>query len=65
MIDEADAFFKEKVEFRSVLDSGHDREFAFVIRCDGDDNEPKAFSTWCPKVIAPLVRCTAPWRAAQ
>src|SRR5262249_6567804 len=52
LIDEADAFLHDKGELRSVLDSGHERQFAFTLRCVGDDHEPKRFSTWCPKAIA-------------
>jgi len=27
-------------------DSGHSRATAFVIRCQGEDNRPRCFSTW-------------------
>jgi Protein of unknown function (DUF3631)/Bifunctional DNA primase/polymerase, N-terminal len=52
IIDEADAFLHDKGELRSVLDSGHERQFAFVLRCVGDEHEPTLFSTWCPKAVA-------------
>lgn len=52
LIDEADSFLKENEELRGVLNSGHTRATAFVIRTTGDDHEPKQFSTWGPKVIA-------------
>jgi hypothetical protein len=52
LIDEADTFLHNSDELRGVLNSGHRRSSAFVIRCVGDDNEPVQFSTWCPKAIA-------------
>ncbi|MDX8383523.1 MAG: DUF3631 domain-containing protein, partial [Ghiorsea sp.] len=52
LIDEADTFMKNNDEVAGVINSGHTKPTAFVVRCDGDDSEPKQFSTWCPKVIA-------------
>jgi hypothetical protein len=52
LIDEADTFLGDNEELRGVINSGHRRSSAFVLRCDGDDREPKSFSTWCPKAIA-------------
>lgn len=52
LIDEADSFLKENEELRGVLNSGHTRATAFVIRTTGDNHEPKQFSTWGPKIIA-------------
>ena len=52
LIDEADTFLKQNDDMAGVINSGHTKKTAFVIRCDGDSNEPKRFSTWCPKVIA-------------
>jgi len=52
LIDEADTFLKTNEEMAGVINSGHTRPSAYVIRCDGDNNEPKRFSTWCPKVIS-------------
>src|SRR5262249_31281196 len=39
-------------ELRRVLNSGHTRDMAFVIRTTGEDHEPRTFSTWCPKAVA-------------
>jgi hypothetical protein len=39
---------------RGVLNSGHTRDAAFVIRCDGEDNEPRKFSTWAAKAITSI-----------
>lgn len=52
IIDEADTFLKDNEELRGVLNSGHTRSTAYVIRVDGDKFEPRIFSTWGPKVIA-------------
>ena len=52
LIDEADTFMREREELRGVLNSGHFRPVATVIRLVGEDHEPRQFSTWCPKVIA-------------
>ncbi len=52
LIDEADAFFKDNEELRGILNSGHTRGTAYVIRTVGDNHEPRRFSTWCPKAIA-------------
>ena len=52
LIDEADSFLNEHEELRGILNSGHTRAMAYVVRCDGDDHEARAFSTWCPKVLA-------------
>lgn len=53
-VDEADSFLKGNEELRGVLNSGHTKATAFVIRCDGENNDPKKFSTWGPKAIAAI-----------
>ncbi len=52
LIDEADAFFKENEELRGIINSGHTRQSAYVIRTVGDDHEPRQFSTWGAKAIS-------------
>ncbi len=52
LVDEADSFLKDNEEMRGILNSGHTRRGAIVLRCVGDDNEVRQFSTWCPKAIA-------------
>ena len=52
LIDEADSFLRSSDELRGILNSGHTRGTAFVIRTVGDDFEPKRFSTWGAKAIA-------------
>jgi putative DNA primase/helicase len=52
IIDEADTFIRNSDELRGILNSGHTRNTAFVIRTIGEDFEPKQFSTWGAKAIA-------------
>ena len=52
LIDEGDTFVRDRDELRGVLNSGHTRETAFVLRTVGDEHEPRRFSTWGPKAIA-------------
>lgn len=54
LIDEADTFLKNNDELRGILNSGHTRSSAYVMRLEGDDYEPKQFSTWGPKAIATI-----------
>lgn len=57
-LDELDAVFgggttkSETAEaLRLILNSGFKRDGAAIV-CDGDNNEPRSFATWCPKVLA-------------
>ena len=52
ILDEADTWLGLRDELRGILNSGHKRSGARVIRADGENNEPTAFSTWAPKMIA-------------
>jgi putative DNA primase/helicase len=52
LIDEADTFLRDNNELRGILNSGHNRGCAFVIRTTGDNYEPKRFCTWGPKAVA-------------
>ena len=54
LIDEADSFATKNDELRGVLNSGHTRQTAFVVRCVGDDSEPRIFSTWGCKALAAI-----------
>lgn len=56
LIDEADTFVKGNEEMRGILDSGHTRAAAHVIRnveVNGE-HKPRRFSTWAPKAIATI-----------
>ena len=52
LLDEADRFLMNNDELNGVINSGHTKSGAFVIRTVGDDHEPKRFSTWAPMTIA-------------
>ena len=52
LIDEADSFLKDKEELRGIINSGHTKASAFVIRTVGDNHEAKRFSTWGAKAIS-------------
>ncbi len=54
LIDEADTFLQGNDEIRGIINSGHQRHMAAVIRSLEDNHEPHAFSTWCPKAIAKI-----------
>ncbi len=52
LVDEADTFLKDREELRGVLNSGHARASAVVVRTVGDEHEARTFSTWSPKAVA-------------
>lgn len=56
LIDEADSFFRENEQLRGIINSGHTRTSAYVIRSVGDEFEPRRFSTWGAKAIAGIGR---------
>lgn len=56
LIDEADTFLDTKEELHGIINSGHARNTAQVIRVTGDNHEPRIYSTWCPKAIAKIGR---------
>lgn len=52
LVDEADTFLRDREDLRGILNAGHHRAGAFVVRTVGEDHEPRVFSTWCPKAVA-------------
>lgn len=52
LIDEADTFLGQSDELRGIVNCGHTKENAFVIRTVGKKYKPKKFTTWAPKAIA-------------
>lgn len=52
LIDEADTFLKDNEDARGIINSGHTRTSAKIIRLVGDNHEPKQFSTWGAKAIS-------------
>jgi hypothetical protein len=51
VLDEIDAFLAESEEHRGLINAGHTRDTAFVIRVEGDDHEPRAFSVFGAKLL--------------
>jgi len=54
LVDEADTFLREREELRGILNTGHDRDGALVVRCVGDDVEPRQFATWAAVALAAI-----------
>jgi|TARA_B100001964_G_scaffold243611_1_gene322096 hypothetical protein len=52
IIDEVDTFLKFNEEINGVLNAGHERDSAYVLRVEGDDHQPKRYCVWAPKVLA-------------
>jgi len=59
LIDEGDSFLREKEELRGILNSGHTRAAAFVLRTVGDSHELRRFSTWGALAVALIGRLPA------
>ncbi|QLG88615.1 DUF3631 domain-containing protein [Chitinibacter bivalviorum] len=51
-IDEADTFMRDSPELVGIINSGHTRDTAYVIRTVGDEHEPRTFVTWGAKAIS-------------
>jgi putative DNA primase/helicase len=63
VIDEADSFMRDDERIAGIVNSGHTRDLAFVIRMHGEGaaQEPRVFSTWAPKALAGIgVKCLQP-----
>lgn len=52
LIDEADTFIRENEELKGLINAGHTRSNAFVLRVVGDKHEPKLFNVWGAKAFA-------------
>jgi len=54
LIDEADTFAKDNDELNGIINAGHTRRTAYVIRTvkEDDDHKPKKFCVWGAQVIA-------------
>jgi putative DNA primase/helicase len=59
LIDEADTFLRHNDELKGILNSGHRKSTAFVIRSVGEDFDPTPFRTWSAKAIALIGRLPA------
>lgn len=56
LIDEADAFMKENEELRGLINCGHTRDSAYVVRTVGKEYTPKMFNVWSAKAISGIGR---------
>jgi hypothetical protein len=55
LLDEADTFIKNgDPQLIGIINSGHSKATATVLKCHGDSFEPRAFSTWMPIVLASI-----------
>lgn len=63
LFDELDALLESDKtgEMRGILNAGHTRTTAHVIRTVGDDHEPRKFTVWCPKVLALIGTLDKQW----
>ena len=61
LIDEADTFLTENQEMRGILNSGHQKAGAYVLRTvdTGKGHEPQRYCTWAPKAIAMIGKMPA------
>jgi putative DNA primase/helicase len=53
LLDEADSYLGGNEDLRGIINSGHRRD-GCVIRCVGDDHEPRQFATWAPLLLAQI-----------
>jgi putative DNA primase/helicase len=63
VIDEVDSFIRDDERIAGIVNSGHTRDLAFVIRMHGEGaaQEPRVFSTWAPKALAGIgIKCLQP-----
>jgi hypothetical protein len=56
LVDEADTFLEGRDDLRGVLNAGHDRQSATVLRCTGEELEPRLFRVFAPVAIAAIGR---------
>jgi putative DNA primase/helicase len=56
LIDEADTFLRGNDDLRGILNGGHNRALARVIRIAGENLEPMVFNIWAPVAIAMIGR---------
>ena len=51
IVDEVDTFLRNSPELRGLINGSHRRAGAFTLRCEGEENEVRAFSTFSPKLL--------------
>ena len=63
LIDEADTGLAQNEELRGIVNAGHTKDTAFVIRSGSKETnfEPERFNTFCPKAIAMIGKPAVTW----
>ena len=56
LVDKADAFMRDNDELRGLLNCGHTRESAYIVRVVGENHVPTMFNVWGAKAIAGIGR---------
>lgn len=56
ILDEADSFMRENESMRNVMNAGHLRPLAYVIRMEGEGSNmrPRSYSVFGPKIVAAI-----------
>jgi putative DNA primase/helicase len=52
LIDEVDTFMRDNNDLKGLINAGHTRNSAHVIRIVGENNEPRQFKVFGPKALA-------------
>jgi putative DNA primase/helicase len=52
LIDETDSFLKDNEELRGIINAGHTRDSAYVVRVVGEELKPARFAIWGAKALA-------------
>ena len=53
ILDEAETYIRgDNEDLRGILNSGHSKATAYVVRTVGEEHEAHLFKTFCPKVVA-------------
>ncbi|MGZ8176173.1 MULTISPECIES: DUF3631 domain-containing protein [Methylobacter] len=52
LVDEADAFMRENEELRGLINCGHTRDSAYIVRVVGENFTPTKFNVWGAKAIS-------------
>jgi hypothetical protein len=65
LIDEADTYLRDSDDLRGILNCGHHRHNAYILRCHGEHHDLRRFRTWAPKAIACIGTLPRRWSVAQ
>ena len=52
LLDEVDTYFRGDPQLLGIFNGSQRRDSAGVIRCVGEDHEPRNFNTWCVKALS-------------